>query len=71
MIDPDNENKGLGTSAMHYVEQLDFNRKIDSFRLDCFAENKRANKFYRKVDYVKKGETMFRKGLFNLYEKLA
>jgi len=70
IVDPQNENKGYGKFAMHYAEKVAYSKKKDSIRLDCFKDNLRANKFYQKLGYVLRGETQFRKGMFNLYEKM-
>jgi len=70
IIDPQNENQGFGKFAMHYAEEVAHSKKKDSIRLDCFKENLRANKFYQKLGYIVRGETLFRKGMFNLCEKM-
>ena len=70
IIDPEYENQGLGKAAMNYAEDVARSREIDSIRLDCFQKNLRANGFYQGLGYMIKGETLFRKGMFNLYEKV-
>jgi ribosomal protein S18 acetylase RimI-like enzyme len=70
IIDPRNEDQGFGRFAMYYAEDVARLAKKDSIRLDCFKENLRANRFYQKLGYVIRGETLFRKGMFNLYEKM-
>lgn len=70
IIDPLYENQGFGKSAMCYAENVARSNGKDSIRLDCFQDNLRANKFYQKLGYVLRGETRFRKGMFNLYEKM-
>lgn len=70
MVDPQYENQGTGKFAMQYAENLARNKNKDSIRLDCFQDNIRANKFYQKLGYQLRGQTEFRKGLFNLYEKM-
>ena len=70
IIDPLYENKGYGKFAMNSAEEISCSRKKDSLRLDCFRKNFRANHFYQRCGYTLKGETLFRKGMFNLYEKL-
>ena len=70
IINPQNENQGFGKFAMHYAEEVAHSKRKDSIRLDCFKENLRANKFYQKLGYIVRGETLFRKGMFNLYEKM-
>jgi ribosomal protein S18 acetylase RimI-like enzyme len=70
IVDPQNENQGIGKYAMHFAENVSHSQEKDSIRLDCFQDNIRVNKFYQKLEYVIRGETRFRKGMFNLYEKL-
>jgi ribosomal protein S18 acetylase RimI-like enzyme len=70
IIDPQKEGQGLGKFAMLHAEMIARANQKDSIRLDCFKENERANRFYQKLGYVIKGETLFRKGMFNLYEKM-
>ncbi len=70
IIDPENESQGFGKFAMYYAENAARSKKNDSIRLDCFKQNLRANRFYQKLGYVIRGETLFRKGMFNLYEKM-
>jgi ribosomal protein S18 acetylase RimI-like enzyme len=70
IIDPQEEKQGCGKFAMNYSEKVARSKKKDSIRLDCFKENLRANQFYQKLGYIVRGETLFRKGMFNLYEKM-
>lgn len=70
IVNPQNENQGLGKLAMRHAEQVARSQNMDSVRLDCFKENLRANTFYQKLGYIIRGETQFRKGMFNLYEKM-
>jgi len=70
IIDPQKENQGFGKFAMYYAENVARLKKKDSIRLDCFKENLRANQFYQKLGYVIRGETLLRKGMFNLYDKM-
>ena len=70
IIDPQKEGQGFGKFVMLQTEKIARAKHKDSIRLDCFKENERANKFYQKLGYVIRGETLFRKGMFNLYEKM-
>ena len=70
IIDPLCENRGHGKMAMQFAEEISGLIGKDSIRLDCFRKNFRANQFYQRCGYTIKGETLFRKGMFNLYEKL-
>lgn len=69
ITNPKLEETGYGKALMAHVETFAKSNQMDSIRLDCFTLNKRANRFYNSLGYVKRGETSFRKGLFNLYEK--
>ncbi|MBN1904591.1 MAG: GNAT family N-acetyltransferase [Deltaproteobacteria bacterium] len=70
MVDPVFENQGIGKAAMHFAEELVRSKRKDSIRLDCFQKNLRANRFYVHLGYIVKGDTTFRKGMFNLYKKM-
>lgn len=70
IIDPQKEGQGFGKHVMSQAEIIAHASQKDSIRLDCFKENLRANQFYQKLGYLVRGETRFRKGVFNLYEKL-
>jgi ribosomal protein S18 acetylase RimI-like enzyme len=70
MVDPVFENQGIGKATMYFAEELARSERKDSLRLDCFQKNPRANRFYQHLGYMVKGETPFRKGMFNLYEKM-
>jgi ribosomal protein S18 acetylase RimI-like enzyme len=70
MVDPIFENQGIGKAAMCFAEEFASAERKDSIRLDCFQKNPRANLFYQRLGYIVKGETPFRKGMFNLYEKM-
>jgi GNAT superfamily N-acetyltransferase len=70
IIDPPNEGQGFGRYSMSQAEIIALACQKHSIRLDCFKENHRANEFYLRSGYVVRGEAHFRKGVFNLYEKL-
>lgn len=70
IVDPLYENKGFGRAAMYFAEELAQSERKDSIRLDFFKKNLRANRFYQSLGYIIRGETLFRKGMFNLYEKM-
>jgi len=70
IIDPQKEGQGFGKYAMSQAERIAHAHQKDSIRLDCFKDNHRANQFYQKLGYVARGDAQFRKGAFNLYEKL-
>lgn len=70
IVDPKREGQGSGEFAMMHAEKMARSKKKDSVRLDCFKENARANRFYQRLGYALRGEVLFRKGMFNLYEKM-
>ena len=70
IVDPQKEGKGYGEFAMKHAEKMALLKKKDSIRLDCFKQNLRANRFYQKLGYALRGEVLFRKGMFNLYERM-
>ena len=70
LIEPLYEDLGFGRYAMTFAEKVACSHKKDSIRLDCYRKNIKANRFYQKLGYTLKGVTLFRKGIFNLYEKL-
>jgi ribosomal protein S18 acetylase RimI-like enzyme len=70
IIDPSFENKGFGKSAMLFAEEIAHEKKKDSIRLDCYKKNPRANNFYKSLEYIVRGEAIFRNRPFYLYEKI-
>jgi RimJ/RimL family protein N-acetyltransferase len=70
IVDPQKEGQGFGKYALSQAEVIARAFQKNSIRLDCFKKNHRANQFYEKLGYVVRGEARFRKGVFNLYEKL-
>ena len=70
IIDPQKEGQGFGKYAMLHAEMIAHTNQKDSIRLDCFKKNDRANQFYQNLGYVVRGEALFRKGIFILYEKM-
>jgi ribosomal protein S18 acetylase RimI-like enzyme len=45
-------------------------KRYSSIRLDAFTENLSALNFYKRNGYVFRGQIVFRKGIFNCYEKI-
>jgi ribosomal protein S18 acetylase RimI-like enzyme len=70
IVDPQKEGQGFGRYAISQAEVVARACQKNSIRLDCFKENHSANQFYLKLGYIVRGEARFRKGIFNLYEKL-
>ena len=71
IVDPQREGQGYGEFAMKQAEKIARSKDKDSIKLDCYQENLRANRFYQKLGYALRGEVLFRKGMFNLYEKMV
>jgi len=68
-VSPINQNKGIGTQTMKFIEDTFRSENIKAVRLDAFSLNPAALKLYKKFGYIKVGEVNFRKGLFYLFEK--
>lgn len=70
VVNPEFQNKGIGTSVMrHLMEDLK-SQGVESLRLDVFSENPYSQRMYAKLGFVKTGEANWRKGLFYLLEKV-
>lgn len=63
------QNHGVAKTMMKEIEDILKEQKIETVRLDAFSLNPYALKMYEKIGYVKRGEAVWRKGLFYLYEK--
>lgn len=63
------QNQGIGENTMLIIEELLQNEGTQCIRLDAFSQNPYALKMYHKLGYQKVGETIWRKGLFYLFEK--
>lgn len=63
------QNKGIGKQTILKAERFLKENNYNSIRLDAFSLNPYALKLYEKLGYVKRGEVVFRKGSFFLYEK--
>lgn len=68
-VNPDFQNKGIGTGTMLLIEDLLKEKGIETIRLDAFSSNPFAISMYEKLGYIRAGEVNWRKGLFYLYEK--
>lgn len=68
-VNPNFQNRGIGTKTMLLIESLCRTRGFETVRLDAFSLNPYALKMYEKLGYVRVGEATWRKGLFYLYEK--
>jgi len=55
---------------MNFAEEYARSSGYSSIRLDAFLQNKAALKLYEKRGYENVGTVVFRKGVFNCYEKI-
>ena len=70
MVHPKHEGKGIAQDLVRYIEKLAKEAQYGSIRLDVFANNLRAVRFYKKRGYEVAGKVIFRKGEFFCCEKL-
>lgn len=59
-IDDMKRNKGYGTSLMKYIYNLSYEKGIDLVELDYWVENKVAKEFYKKNNFVKYREFVYK-----------
>ncbi|MCR4580232.1 MAG: GNAT family N-acetyltransferase [Treponema sp.] len=69
-VDPDFQNMGIATECLKYIEKLCKSQGYETIRLDCFTENPYSQKLYDKAGYSIRGYADWRKGRFELREKL-
>ena len=69
-VSPDFQNQGIAAKTLNYIENLCKSQGYDSIRLDCFTENPFSRKLYDKAGYSVVGYADWRKGRFELREKL-
>ncbi|KFF11325.1 acetyltransferase [Chryseobacterium soli] len=68
-VSPLVQGKGVSSTMIQYAEQYAFENNYQSIRLDAFSLNETANLVYLKKRYEFVGTVIFRKGVFNCYEK--
>ena len=68
-VNPQFQNKKIGTLTMLHIENEVKKMGADTIRLDVFTLNPYAVKLYEKLGYSKVGLTNWRKGTFYLMEK--
>ena len=61
--------QGAGNQMMRLLEQICVKSGYASVRLDAFSQNPSALALYKRLGYIKRGQTQFRKGVFYLLEK--
>lgn len=69
-ISPEYQNKGLGKQILLKIENQIKKMGYKSVRLDVFTENPYAQKLYRHNGYEVRGFADWRKGRFDLMEKI-
>ena len=69
-VSPDFQNQGLAAETLKYIENLCKDQGYESIRLDCFTENPYSRKLYDKAGYSVVGYADWRKGRFELREKI-
>ncbi|GEM63574.1 N-acetyltransferase [Sphingobacterium faecium NBRC 15299] len=68
-VKPSAQGKGISSKMIKYSEQFALENKYQSIRFDAFSLNETANAVYIKKGYASVGTVLFRKGVFNCYEK--
>lgn len=68
-VNPEFQNKGIGTATMIHIENELKKNNIETIRLDAFTLNPYALNMYNKLGYQKVGIANWRKGQFYLMEK--
>lgn len=68
-VNPEFQNKGIGSLSVRHIERELVREGVESIRLDAFTLNPYALKMYDKLGYVKVGTANLRKGQFWLMEK--
>ena len=68
-VSPSAQGKRISSKMISFAEQYALENDYRSIRLDAFSLNETANAVYLKKGYEFVGTVMFRKGVFNCYEK--
>ncbi|MEA5082709.1 MAG: GNAT family N-acetyltransferase [Lachnospiraceae bacterium] len=68
-VNPQHQNKGVGTQTMTFIENTLKSENFQCLRLDAFSLNHFSLRLYEKFGFTKVGEVTFSKGLFYLFEK--
>ncbi len=69
-VSPKMQNKGIGKAVLNHIEEQIKDMGYKSIRLDTFTQNPFAQKLYRHNGYEPRGYADWRKGRFDLMEKL-
>ncbi len=68
-VSPLFQNKGIGKTVLHHVEEQIKEMGYQSVRLDTYTENPFAQRLYLHNGYESRGYANWRKGKFDLMEK--
>jgi len=69
-VHPDYQGQGYSQKLMHFAEEHTKKNGYSSIRLDTFMSNQRALALYDSLSYRRVGTVIFRKGLFQCFEKI-
>lgn len=69
-VNPEFQNRGLGTEICNEIEKLARQGGAKSIKLDCFTQNPYSLRMYKKLGYSQVGFADWRKGRFVLMEKI-
>lgn len=69
-VSPAFQNRGIGKNVLLHIEEQIKGMGYESVRLDVFTQNPYAQKLYRNNGYVTRGHADWRKGRFDLMEKI-
>ena len=69
-VNTDFQKRGIATQTMKYIEELCKSSGFDSIRLDCYTLNPYSRRLYEKLGYSVVGYADWRKGRFELREKM-
>lgn len=68
-VKPSVQGKGISSKMIKYADQFALENKYQSIRFDAFSLNETANAVHIKKGYASVGTVLYRKGVFNCYEK--
>lgn len=69
-VHPSFQGKGIAKKLIAFGEKLAIQLQLSSLRFDAYTENPISNAIYEKMGFENRGTVVFRKGVFNCYEKL-
>ena len=64
MIDPNHQRQGNAHKLMDFAENYAIEQNYSSVRLDAYSQNKGVLNFYKKRDYVIRGNVNFPQRLY-------